>query len=317
MNHRSRTPSPPTPRVVATLLCALALAATSPAAADPPRVLGLAELDRAVSASPADVEQRLQRAEARRRGARLSEALDDLRIAEALRPGDPQITLIRARIAVDAERWTAARALLDALLAQRGPHAEALRLRARVLQQTGDDEGALRDLAAAAALGDDVDTHLARAALLEAHGRVAEAADAVAEGAFATGSAVLYERLAELSAALGRFDDALAHLDCARAEGPPDARHLLARARVLDAAGRPDEARTARLRARDDADARLARRTTAFALAERGEARLGLGEHTLGVADLEAALALVPRLPAARRLLDAATRVTQATGGTR
>jgi len=317
VNHPPRTLPRHARRVAATLLCALALAATSPASADPPRVLGLAELDRAVLASPADVEQRLQRAEALRRSTRLNEALDDLRIAEALRPGDARITLIRARIAVDAERWPAARTLLDALLAQRGPHAEALRLRANVLQQTGDDDGALRDLAAAAALGDDVDTHLARAALLEAHGRLAEAADALAEGAFATGSAVLYERLAELSLTLGRFDDALAHLDCARAEGPLDARHLLARARILEAAGRRDEARAARLQARDDADARLARRTTAFALAERGEAWLGLGEHARGVADLEAALALVPRLPAARRLLDTATRASQPAGGVR
>jgi tetratricopeptide (TPR) repeat protein len=301
--------------VVATLLCALAPAATSPASADPPRVLGLAELDRAVMASPADVEQRLQRAEALRRSTRLNEAGDDLRIAEALRPGDARITLIRARIAVDAERWLAARALLDAFLAQRGPHAEALRLRARVLQQAGDTDGALRDLAAVVALGGDLDAHLERASLLERSGRLADAHDALAEGAFATGSAVLYERLAGVSLALGRFDDALAHLDSARAEEPPDARHLLARARILDTAGRHVDARAARLAARADAEARLARRTTAFALAERGEALLGLGEHARGIADLQAALALVPRLPDARRLLDAATRASHSAGG--
>jgi tetratricopeptide (TPR) repeat protein len=299
------------------LLCAFALLPSRPASADPPRALGLRELDRAVAASPADVELRVQRAEALRRASRPVEALDELRVAEALQPAEPRITLIRARIAVDGERWTGARTLLDAFLAQRGPHAEALRLHARVLQQAGDTDGALRDLAAVVALGDDLDAHLERASLLERSGRLADAHDALAEGAFATGSAVLYERLAEVALALGRFDVALAHLDSARAEGPPDARHLLARARIFDAAGRHADARAARLAARADAEARLTRRTTAFALAERGEALLGLGEHARGIADLEAALALVPRLPEARRLLDGATRATQAAGGAR
>lgn len=294
------------------------LAASPPAYADPPRAVGLEELDRAVAASPAEVELRVQRAEALRRAARPADALDELRIAEALRPGEPRITLIRARVAVDTERWPVARTLLDAFLAQRGPHAEALRLRARVLRQAGDTDGALRDLAAAVALADDVDAHLERASLLEHGGRLAEAHDALAEGAFSSGSAVLYERLSQLALALGRVDDALAHLECARAEGPADARHLLARARILDAAGRHAEARAARLAARADADTRLTRRTTAFALAERGEALLGLGEHARGVADLQAALALVPRLPEARRLLDAASRAgAQAGGGAR
>ncbi len=299
------------------LLWALALVSIKPASADPPRALGLAELDRIVTASAADVELRLQRAEALRRANRSEEALAELRVAEALRPADPRVTLIRARIAVDTERWSAARTLLDAFLAQHGPHAEALSLHARVLRQAGDTAGALRDLAALVALGDDVDAHLERASLLAHEGRLREAHDALAEGAFATGSAVLYERLADSALALGRFDDALAHLDCARAEGPLHARHLLTRARILDTAGRQAEARADRLAARADAEARLARRTTAVALAERGEALLGLGEHARGIADLQAALALVPRLPEARRLLDAATRDAQPAGGAR
>ncbi len=317
----SPPPRPPRRRTrlpVAALLCALTLTASGSASADPPRSVGLRALDREVSAAPADLELRLRRAETLRLASRPREALADLRIAEALRPAEPRITLLRAQVAADAERWPEARALLDALLAQVGPHHDALRLRAQVLRQTGDTEGALRDLAAAVALGDDVDAHLERAQLLERAGRLAEAADALAEGAAATGSAVLHTELAWVAVVLGRFGDALAQLEAARGAGPVTAQHLLARARVFDAAQRPADARAARLAARDDADARLARRTSAFALAERGEALLGLGEDARGVADLEAALALVPRLPEARRLLDAATRrPSQPTGGAR
>lgn len=284
------------------------------AAADEPRSIGLLELDREVAAAPADVDLRLRRAETLRLAGRLTDAADDLRMAEMLAPRDVRLTLERARLAIASEAWTHARALLDAHLSQTGGTFAGLVLRARVLRHMGEPSAALWDLDAAVALADDVDAHLERGRLLESLGRARDAAAAYEEGALATDAAVLFVELSRVELGLGAYEAALAHLDAARGHAPADARHWLARARVLVAAGRARDARAAYEAARSDADARLGRRTSAFALAERGEALLGLGETARAAADLDAALALAPNLSGARQLLDA-VRATQ--GGAR
>jgi tetratricopeptide (TPR) repeat protein len=87
------------------------------------------------------------------------------------------------------------------------------------------------------------------------------------------------------------------------------ARGLLLRARALDALGRDRDARSARLEALAELDARIARRASPALRVDRGEALLGLGRAPEALAEANTALARLPDFEPARSLADRARRV--------
>jgi tetratricopeptide (TPR) repeat protein len=179
--------------------------------------------------------------------------------------------------------------------------------RARLRLREGQSSKAVQDYNAALTRGDSVQLYLARGRLLEQLGRRAEAAAGYEEGVQATGGAVLLrEAAAELALKRGNHDRALRHVAALIEHARVDTRWELMRGRILQKAGRPDQAREARERALKSAGGLLEVRRSAAAFMSRGRARLALGQREAAIADLQRALQQAPHLQRARALLERA-----------
>lgn len=295
---------------VATLAVAMLLPAI--AFADPPVDDELAALDARIEAAPTDVDLLLQRAELRVRASDADGALADLRLVEAMAPGDPRLSLLRGWIHFDGGADRRAEAELERYVALTGGSPFAHAMLGRLHERNDRPLRALASYDAALSLGDDLDLYLRRGRLLERLDRLDEAAAGYEAGLVATGGAVVLRvALVELETRRGRFDRALALVDQALASAGNDARWLLRRADVLEAAGRSGEARRARLRALEEAERRVAGRPAPAALMERGRALLALGRYREAARDLTQARRRAPRLHEAAILL---ARARQALG---
>ncbi len=215
---------------------------------DPARVLS--RLDAQAAVTPADPGLELARGEYLRLAGRLVEA--DLAADAALRRGadSSEVLLLRAAIALDAGHAAEACPLLSHILESTPRHAPALLLRSRAWRAAGRLPESFADLRSyldgvpapgverwieCAELGreispDDADVPLA--ILDESMLRLGP-------------SPVLLLHAARLETAAGRYEAALARLDRLPASLRATGRVHLERARVLESAGRPWEARAA------------------------------------------------------------------------
>ncbi len=286
------------------------LAWPSPAFADPPLGDERATLAARLAEDPQDIEALLARSELSMRAREPAAALDDLRVAAALQAGDARVARQSASVLHRLGRDEEALAWLDSLDGRgRAEDARALGLRARVLSALGRSDEAIEAYDAAVGQADDVDLWLERGALLEQTGQTEAAARGYAEGAATTSAAVLQLAGIDLDLRTGRADRALQAIDALLPRMAARARGLLLRARALEALERPRDARSARLEALAELDARIARRASPALRVDRGEALLGLGRAPEALAEANAALARLPDFEPARSLAARARRV--------
>lgn len=289
---------------------------SSPAAADPPRREDITALTARIERSPGDVRLLLLRAELYLSADRVEEALDDLRLVEAIAPDEPRLLLLRAEAAIEQARWREAEAMLDTSISRGDGTQRAYALRARLHERFDRELDAIADYDAALSFGGDLDLFLARGQLQEALGLSREAIEGYEAGLREhAGAIVLRVALIRVLVARGDLSRALAHVDAAAAQSRVDTKWLLLRGSILEAMGRSGEARRAREAALAEAQRLMARRPSAMALAARGEAFLALGRTREAIADLEQATVRAPRMTEARALLAEARR--RAEGGAR
>lgn len=281
----------------------LALACPLTASADPPIDETLEALDRAISATPHDVELLMVRGDLLLREERPADALSDVRVVLALHPSDPRALVLEARALFQVGREEAALASIDRAVEVAPTSFDALRTRATLRAALGDRNGAIEDLDTALSLADDVESYLTRATLLREGHRSREAALGLETALLASDRAAPLV-LACIDAWLetGEPARALVLVDAAIASTPSDARLLVLRGDVLARAGRTDDARVSYGEALTRVDAALARRSTVARLVDRGEALVRLGRVAEAEVALAAALARQPEYERARAL---------------
>ena len=225
-------------------LAALALLCGARVSGHPEIEAGLARLNAAIAAAPADAALYLERGElyAKHHDWLAAEA-NYLRAAE-LSPSLPRLDRSRGALALATGDHAQARALFDRALRADPADGEALVLRARTHVAAGDTTAAVRDLDAAIAsiAHPPPELFLERAALLPPAAALRSLDAAIAR----LGPAhVLMLRALELEEASGQIDAALARLD--RLAGRSEGREawLKRRGDLLARAGRPREARDA------------------------------------------------------------------------
>lgn len=205
---------------------------------------GLARLNAAIAAQPADPTLYLQRGELYAKHEDWTHAEANYLRAAELAPDLPRLAQARGALELAAGRPAAARAQLDAALTLDARDATALVLRARARRTLGETNAALHDLDAALALlaAPPPELLLERAALLPP----AEAIRSLDDGIARLGPVVtLHLRALALEESLGRIDDAAARLaGLAAGSERPEEWHRR-RGDLLARAGRAREAQAA------------------------------------------------------------------------
>lgn len=291
-------------RPLAHLAALLVALAAAPAAADLPNATRIAEAREQVSLRPADVDARLRLIELLVDARAPEEALSEIALLEALRPGGTRAAHQRARALIQLRRLDEAEAALDARLEVEPLDVSCRMLRAELREERGAVSEAAIDYEAVVAHAPDVGAYLGLARTLERLGDLDTARRRLEEGLHRTGGAVvLRARAYELARRIGAYDAAIGYVDEVLASHPAATGWRVMRAAALADAGRAGAARAELTRALADADARVARRASPLALQERGRVLLALGRHGEARRDLEQALRRAPRLVEARRLL--------------
>jgi tetratricopeptide (TPR) repeat protein len=215
----------------------------------------LVRADRNVSVAPSDPNVFWRRAELRRESGNFEGALEDIDAAHRLAPDSPVTPILRARVFLDAGQALAALEALAPLVAAEGSPAEAQRLRAESLLRLD------RPGEAAEAFSLAIESHpsptpslyLARARAQTAAGgeRSQEALAGLDEAMARLGPIVSLAREAiEIEVESGNFERALERLSAASADARRKETWLEWRGRVLERAGRVEEARAAYEQAR-------------------------------------------------------------------
>ena len=241
----------------------------------------IAELTEELAQRPHDVALLLERAEIWLQERNPERAADDLSLARTLDP-DADIersSLLWADMWMQRGRPAEAEAELDRAV-DRGSLA-ALARRAEVRETMERWTAALADYDAVLARRVTVEMALGRGRVLERLGRADEAAAGYARDAARLGGAVPV-RLARVATlrGLGRFDDALQEVQRVMDRSPVKTRWLLLRGDLLEAAGRADLARAARELALGDAERMLRRRRSLAARLHYARALLANGRRT-------------------------------------
>ncbi len=209
----------------------------------------VAALDKRIAADLRNGELYLKRAELHRLHQGWDAALVDYQRAERLAP-DLEVVFYRGRMWLDAGRLDLAKSALDRFLSIKPNHANALRVRARVLAQRGDPLAAADDLSKAIARFDKPtpDLYLERAQLLASAGSeyIDRALRGLDQGIARFGPIVtLIQRAVDLERKRGRHTAALARIDAL----PDGVKYLptwmARRGDILAAAGHHKQARHA------------------------------------------------------------------------
>jgi len=292
-------------RFIAALAIGLLLSSAT-AFADPGVEREISELTTRLEAAPHDARLLVRRADLRRRVARYDEAMADLALAEVTGSSPAKVYLVRARILVDRGDEDGALSLLEGALDSMPARdrAEAFALLAGIHQEAGRLIDAVHSYDAALSLRDDVELYLSRGRLLIFAGRAHEAIAGYEAGVVALGGAVVLRvELIELLVAGGAHDRALTHASALVASSRAPSRFLLLRALAHEGLGDAARAREDRLAALADAERVLARRGSAMARLARARALLALGRTDEARADLERVVRRAPQLDEARVLL--------------
>ena len=213
----------------------------------------IADLDARIAAHPADATLYLKRGEVHRSRSDWKAADDDYRRAHELDPALEAADFHLGRMLVEAGRPAEGIPSLDRFLAKHPDHPGALAVRARARARLGRNLEAAEDYSRAIAQHGpqrpaDPDLYIERArALAEApEPRLAEALGGLEDGMAVLGPLVSLGLYAiDLEARLRRFDAALVRIERLATLSPRKESYLVKRGSILEAAGRPDEARRA------------------------------------------------------------------------
>lgn len=252
---------------------ALLLLLGAPAGAHEGGHARLRVLDERIAAggSAADL---VERAELHRLHRDWMRALEDLARAERAGPeAAAGAALVRARVLSDVGDDEGALACAERHLARRPDDLRARRLHADLLARSGRLEPAIAEYDALIERSTAFlpEAWIARARVQAALGPagVVRALDGLDRGLAVAGQVpALFELGIELCLAAGRFDEALARLEAAGAASARRERTLARRAEILVAAGRPEEARAAAREARLAVEALSPKRRGTRAVAE-------------------------------------------------
>jgi predicted Zn-dependent protease len=208
-------------------------------------------LDARIAARPWDATLFLKRGEIHRGLSDWKAAAADYRRARELDPALDAVDLCLGRMLVESGRPQEAIPALDRFLAKHPDHPMAIASRARALARLGRSIQAADDFTRAITQSQphaDPDLYLERArALAEGQEpRLDEAIRGLDEGMAALGPLVSLGLYAiDLEVRARRYDAALARIDRLAALSPRKESYLVKRAAILEAAGRPAEARQA------------------------------------------------------------------------
>jgi len=203
-----------------------------------------------ISAAPEDATLYLRRGELHRVHQDWELAVKDYGKARELDPELAEVDLCQGRMQLEAGEWAAARESLDRYLVVHPDHVVGLATRARARARLGDNPGAAADFTAALATTGggrpQPGYYLERARALVAAGdeHLDQAIRGLDEGLERLGKPVTLQLLAlELETRAGRYDAALERLQGFLERAKRKETWLVRRAEVLEAAGRPEEAR--------------------------------------------------------------------------
>ena len=239
-----------TGRAAALLACLAAFAAAAPAHAHQPTSDQIAALTTEIRSNPRDASPLLRRGELYRVQGAWASAEADFEGARRIDPALAAVDLSLGRLYLNAGRADSAKASLDRYLERRPGNVAGLALRARALIGLGDPAGALLDWDSAIAAAGKNGTlrpqfYLARAEALLAADPTSLAA--ALEGVEARIGALhapvtLQLKAIDLEVALGRIEEAISRIAGLESHAERKESWAARRARILEAAGRRDEA---------------------------------------------------------------------------
>ena len=211
------------------------------------------ELDVLISQDPRAAGLYIRRGELRRVQGELDLALRDFERALALDPSSAEPAFHVGRTLLEMGRAADAVELIDLSLRARSDDPAALFVRGRALAKLGrhmeaasDFTGAIRAHELSNPPQPDLYLELASAQTAAGPQHLEEALRGLEEGIGRLGPAVSLQLAAiDLEVRLGRHDAALVRLDAAASRSRNQARWLARRGEILEAAGRPSEARAA------------------------------------------------------------------------
>ena len=208
----------------------------------------IAAVNQEIAAHPNQPEFLLKRAELHRLHGEFGLALADCQKAEKTGPKSITTQFYRGKILFDAGLYPEARAALDRYLEVEREHSEAFLVRARVFAKLNNLERAAADFSSGirCAPTPEPDYFLERAQVLEAAGKIETALAGLDEGIARLGPIVSLQLPAiDLEIKLKRYDAALKRIDLLAGQSQRNESWLLRRAKILERAGRVEEARRA------------------------------------------------------------------------
>lgn len=260
------------------------------------------ESSEAIRQHPDQFEHHLRRGHLLRLAGRLHESLHDLEHARRLAPREPRV-LLQSGITLAALGQTGrAEFALTACLAHGGRWAKTYAELAKIRAKRGDREAAIRAYRDSLMLKPDVDIYLSFGELLESSSRVDEAREVYRAGIVRTRAELLTMALIRLELASGHAEAALQLIDEALTSAAVKTTWLLYRAQVLEVAGDPRLARETRKTALREAQRVTREHGSSMAYTQRAQVYIALGFHDAARRDVERALSLSPRYPAAVEL---------------
>ncbi len=260
------------------------------------------ESSEAIRQHPNQFEHHLRRGHLLRLAGRLHDSLHDLEHARRLAPREPRVLLQSGMTLAALGRAERAEQALTACLGHGGRWARTYAELAKVHAKRGANEAAIAAYRESSKLKPDVDVYLSFGELLESLQRVAEARDVYRAGVIRTRAELLTLALIRLELASGHTQAALRLIDEALHGAAVKTGWLLRRAQALEVAGEPQLARATRQAALREAQRVAREHGSGMAYTERAQVYLELGFHDAARRDVERALALSPRYPAALEL---------------
>jgi len=264
--------------------------------------LDIEQSSEAIRQQPHQFEHRLERGQLLRLAGKLPESLRDLEQARQLAPHEPRVLLQTGITLAALGRTQQAEQTLTACVAHGGRWARTFAELAAVHARRSHADQAIVAYRESLRLKPDVDVYLAFGKLFESLGRIGEARDVYHAGVAKTHAELLSLALIRVELASGRPRVAMALIDEALALAPVKTGWLLRRAQVLDVIGEPRLARSTRQQALSEAHRVAQRHANSMAFTQRAIVYLELGFHDAARRDVEHALALSPRYPAALEL---------------
>ena len=264
--------------------------------------LDIEQSSEAIRHHPQQFEHRLERGQLLRLAGRLPESLRDLEHARRLAPHEPRVLLQVGITLAALGRTQQAEQALTACVAHGGRWARTFAELAAVHARQKHTKEAIAAYRESLRLKPDVDVYLAFGKLFESLARVDEARDVYRAGVATTQAELLTLALIRVELASGRPQVALALIDEALALAAVKTGWLLRRAQVLEVIGEPRLARSTRQQALREAHRVAQQHANSMAFTQRATVYLELGFHDAARRDVERALQLSPRYPAAVEL---------------